>query len=116
MRVNVVSALVGSLALAKTSSAVNIISSNDDGWAEVNIRAFFDSLSENGHSVVVSAPAENQSGKGPLSASHHFALSRLTCVTQVQHKELRQYSTSLASLTAALPVVPPWGIMPQSLV
>ncbi|OQE46568.1 hypothetical protein PENCOP_c001G07287 [Penicillium coprophilum] len=46
------------------ASAVNIISSNDDGWAEVNIRALFESLGAAGHSVVVSAPAENQSGTG----------------------------------------------------
>ncbi|CAG7962054.1 unnamed protein product [Penicillium nalgiovense] len=46
------------------ASAVNIISSNDDGWAEANIRAFFESLQAADHSVVVSAPAENQSGKG----------------------------------------------------
>jgi 5'/3'-nucleotidase SurE len=46
--------------------AVNIISSNDDGWAEVNIRALFESLGDAGHSVVVSAPAENQSGTGEL--------------------------------------------------
>ncbi|KXG48511.1 Survival protein SurE-like phosphatase/nucleotidase [Penicillium griseofulvum] len=46
------------------ASAVNIVSSNDDGWAEVNIRSFFESLGAAGHSVVVSAPAENQSGKG----------------------------------------------------
>ena len=47
-------------------NAVNIISSNDDGWAEVNIRALFESLGAADHSVVVSAPAENQSGKGML--------------------------------------------------
>jgi hypothetical protein len=41
--------------LPLAAQAVNIISSNDDGWAEVNIRAIF---------VVVSAPAENQSGTG----------------------------------------------------
>jgi 5'/3'-nucleotidase SurE len=48
------------------ASAVNIVSSNDDGWAEVNIRSFFESLGAAGHSVVVSAPAENQSGTGML--------------------------------------------------
>ena len=48
--------------------AVNIVSSNDDGWAEVNIRALFESLGDAGHSVVVSAPAENQSGTGMLCA------------------------------------------------
>ncbi|KGO42374.1 Survival protein SurE-like phosphatase/nucleotidase [Penicillium expansum] len=46
------------------ASAVNIISSNDDGWAETNIRALFESLGAADHSVVISAPAENQSGKG----------------------------------------------------
>jgi 5'/3'-nucleotidase SurE len=50
--------------LPLTAQAVNIISSNDDGWAEANIRALFESLGEAGHSVVVSAPAENQSGTG----------------------------------------------------
>lgn len=46
------------------SQAVNIISSNDDGWAEVNIRSLYSALTSAGHSVVVSAPAENQSGTG----------------------------------------------------
>ncbi|OQE18744.1 hypothetical protein PENSTE_c017G05395 [Penicillium steckii] len=64
MRAKFLATLAGSFALAKSSLAINIISSNDDGWAEVNIRSFFDSLSDAGHSVVVSAPAENQSGKG----------------------------------------------------
>jgi hypothetical protein len=72
MRVNALPALVGSLALAKSSLAVNIISSNDDGWAEVNIRAFFDSLTAADHSVVVSAPAQNESGKGSLYVCHHL--------------------------------------------
>ncbi|KAJ5110407.1 hypothetical protein N7532_000942 [Penicillium argentinense] len=64
MKINAFTALAGSLALAGPASAINIISSNDDGWAEVNIRSFFDSLTNAGHSVVVSAPAENQSGTG----------------------------------------------------
>lgn len=46
------------------SQAVNIISSNDDGWAEVNIRSLYSALASAGHSVIVSAPAENQSGTG----------------------------------------------------
>lgn len=45
-------------------SAVNIVSSNDDGWAEANVRALYDSLTADGHSVLLSAPADNQSGKG----------------------------------------------------
>ncbi|EAL84312.1 hypothetical protein KXW98_004328 [Aspergillus fumigatus] len=50
--------------LPLTAQAINIVSSNDDGWAEINIRQFYKALTAAGHSVVVSAPAENQSGKG----------------------------------------------------
>ena len=44
--------------------AVNIISSNDDGWAEINIRELYDSLVDAGHDVVISSPAENESARG----------------------------------------------------
>lgn len=37
-----------------------------DGWAEINIRTFFDNLTNAGESVIISAPADNQSGKGSL--------------------------------------------------
>ncbi|KAF4218957.1 hypothetical protein CNMCM8980_008257 [Aspergillus fumigatiaffinis] len=50
--------------LPLTAQAINIVSSNDDGWAEINIRQFYKALTAAGHSVVVSAPAENQSGTG----------------------------------------------------
>ncbi|KAJ5667680.1 uncharacterized protein N7477_006250 [Penicillium maclennaniae] len=63
MRINPATALVASLGFGPTS-AINIISSNDDGWAEVNIRALFQSLVDGGHSVVVSAPAQDESGTG----------------------------------------------------
>ena len=42
----------------------NIVLSNDDGWAEKNVRTFYDDLVEAGNSVVLSAPAENKSGTG----------------------------------------------------
>ena len=44
--------------------SVNVILSNDDGWAEINIRAFYKTLTAAGDSVVLSAPAENESGTG----------------------------------------------------
>lgn len=44
--------------------AISIISSNDDGWAEINIRALFKSLTSAGHSVVLSGPAHDGSGTG----------------------------------------------------
>lgn len=64
MQFSAIAALLASLSIAHSANAINVISSNDDGWAEVNIRALFDTLTAGGHSVVVAAPAENQSGTG----------------------------------------------------
>ncbi|KAF4121504.1 Survival protein SurE [Geosmithia morbida] len=47
---------------------VRIIQSNDDGWAESYIRTFNDALIDAGHDVLLSAPADNQSGKGSLDS------------------------------------------------
>lgn len=44
--------------------AIRIVQSNDDGWAESYARTFYDALTASGHSVVLSAPAENKSGTG----------------------------------------------------
>ena len=49
-----------------SSHGIRIIQSNDDGWAELNIREFHDMLIDAGHDAVVSAPAENMSGKGTV--------------------------------------------------
>ena len=50
--------------LPLTTSATNVVLSNDDGWAEINIRTFYNTLTNAGDSVVLSAPAENESGTG----------------------------------------------------
>ncbi|GCB19342.1 acid phosphatase [Aspergillus awamori] len=55
--------------LPLTTHAINIISSNDDGWAELNIRTLYNALTAADHSVVISAPAENQSGTGSDDAT-----------------------------------------------
>jgi 5'/3'-nucleotidase SurE len=55
------------LALLPLAHAIDIVSSNDDGWAEANIRSIYSALTSSGHSVVVSAPAENKSGSGMRS-------------------------------------------------
>ena len=47
---------------------VLICNVSSDGWAEINIRSFYDALTNAGESVVISAPAENESGKGSLDA------------------------------------------------
>lgn len=57
------------------ASAANLVMVNDDGWAEINIRAFFNSLTAAGEKALISAPAENQSGTGqyndPSQSPHH---------------------------------------------
>lgn len=50
--------------LPLAASAVNVLVSNDDGWAEINIRQFYNALTGAGYSAIISAPAENQSGTG----------------------------------------------------
>lgn len=61
------------LALAAGGShGIRIIQSNDDGWAELNIREFHSMLTDAGHDAVISAPAENMSGKGTIITSNPF--------------------------------------------
>ncbi|KXT07937.1 hypothetical protein AC579_6062 [Pseudocercospora musae] len=52
------------LPLLSTASAIKIIQSNDDGWAEINIRELYNQLTSSGFSTIISAPAENESGTG----------------------------------------------------
>ena len=51
--------------------ATNIVLANDDGWAELNIRTFFNTLTASpfNYDVVLSAPAENESGTGSSDAT-----------------------------------------------
>ena len=52
--------------LPMATNAINVVISNDDGWAEKNIRVFYDSLTDAGYDTIISAPAENQSGTSSL--------------------------------------------------
>lgn len=74
---------VSLLALAvRGGQTLRIIQSNDDGWAESNIRVFHNMLIQADHDAVISSPAENMSGKGkPFSVS-------LLC-KQDQHRETK---------------------------
>ncbi|KAI1388367.1 sure-like protein [Hypoxylon trugodes] len=46
------------------AQGARILQANDDGWAELYIRSLNEALNEAGHDVVLSAPADNQSGTG----------------------------------------------------
>lgn len=50
--------------LPAIAQAANIVLVNDDGWAEMNIRTLYNSLVSAGEDVILSAPAENESGSG----------------------------------------------------
>ncbi|KAI8935270.1 hypothetical protein NX059_007859 [Plenodomus lindquistii] len=50
------------------TQGVRIVQSNDDGWSEINLRTFFNVLSDAGHQLVLSGPAEGQSGRGSSDA------------------------------------------------
>lgn len=52
------------LALPVAAQAINVVISNDDGWAEINIRELYNSLTKAGFKSIISAPAENKSGTG----------------------------------------------------
>lgn len=58
------SSLLLAAAAAPLAQGIRIVQSNDDGWSEINLRTFFDVLNTAGHQVVLSGPAENQSGTG----------------------------------------------------
>ena len=52
-----------------SAQAIRIVLSNDDGWAAKTIRVFYDTLTAAGQNVVLSGPAENQSGRSKTTPS-----------------------------------------------
>ncbi|KAG6837747.1 hypothetical protein H0H93_001673 [Arthromyces matolae] len=53
----------------ENGKATKVVLTNDDGWAIANIRAEYAALKAAGYKVVLSAPAENQSGTASSSAT-----------------------------------------------
>ncbi|RFU79596.1 acid phosphatase [Trichoderma arundinaceum] len=49
---------------ALAAQGARIVQSNDDGWAELYVRSFNNALNASGHDVVLSAPADDNSGTG----------------------------------------------------
>ena len=46
---------------------VRIVVSNDDGWAEANVRTLFNVVAAAGNQAILSAPCENKSGSGTVN-------------------------------------------------
>lgn len=59
-----VASLLATLAAAPAAQALDILICNDDGFTSANSRALYERLVEDGHSVVMAAPLDNQSGRG----------------------------------------------------
>jgi len=57
------------LSCLASASARNVLLTNDDGWADAQIRAQYQDLTEAGFNVVLSAPSENMSGTGSTTAT-----------------------------------------------
>ncbi|KAF8674078.1 Survival protein SurE [Rhizoctonia solani] len=72
MQLSLIATLLGSVAVQSALGApaiteraqLKVLVGNDDGWAEANVRAFYQTLAAAGYNTVVSAPVENQSGTG----------------------------------------------------
>ncbi|KAI4716826.1 acid phosphatase [Aureobasidium sp. EXF-10727] len=57
------------LSLTPCVNTANIVLSNDDGWAEMNIHTLYERLKAENHSVSISAPAIDQSATGSSHAA-----------------------------------------------
>lgn len=55
-------------ALATSSTALNILVNNDDGFGSANIRELYRLLKAKGHDVLMVAPVDNESGQGGRSS------------------------------------------------
>lgn len=78
MKFNRIAVALLAVGAASPAFALNILLTNDDGFAAPNIRALYAKLKAAGHDVIVSAPCQNQSGKG---ASLNF-LTPLTALSK----------------------------------
>jgi broad specificity polyphosphatase/5'/3'-nucleotidase SurE len=83
------------------TQGVRIVQSNDDGWSEINLRTFFDVLNTAGHQVVLSGPAENQSGKG---ACLYHSFSARTNIRQGRLMPHQKQSMLMVAFTILVPV------------
>lgn len=99
--------LVLAAATAPLAHAVRVVQSNDDGWAEGNLRTFFNVLVAAGHDVVLSGPAENESGKGmwPYVHTHVRLLTDGPVKARAMHRP-RSSGARAASTTRVRPEAP----------
>jgi 5'/3'-nucleotidase SurE len=91
---------------AAANAGLNILLSNDDGFGSYGITAVQGSLEAAGHTVYVSAPADNQSGKSGSINSDYGAAVDFT--ENVAGKEWSVEGTPVDSVSAGL-----FGLVPE---
>ena len=92
---------------APANAGLNILLSNDDCYGSYGITAMQASLEAAGHTVYVSAPADNQSGKSGAINTDHGAAVAFT--EEVAGKEWSIDGTPADSVSAAL-----FGLLPYA--
>ena len=97
-------AAVPLFAASQAASALNIALTNDDGWNAVGIQTLRDALVDAGHTVVLVASSENQSG---TSAAIDLGVNNLRVTKQFEDGNpdggSDQYSVALANGAGARP-------------
>lgn len=76
----------GLYAASTCASALNIALTNDDGWSTPGIQALYEALTDAGHTVILAAPLDGQSGSGTA-----FNIGGLEITRQAD----QQYSVAL---------------------
>lgn len=101
-------AITALASIAVPASALNILVTNDDGYGSYGITALQASLEAAGHTVYISAPADNQSGKsGSINTDHGSAVAFTEAVAG---KEWAIDGTPADSVSAGL-----YGLLPSVL-
>ncbi len=96
------------LVAAPQASALNILLTNDDGFGTYGITAVQTALEGAGHTVYVSAPADNQSGKsGAINTDHGGAVA---FTEHVVGKSWSVEGTPVDSVSAGLFALVPAGV------
>lgn len=120
------------LMVSGQACALNILLTNDDGFETANIQALYQTLKKAGNDVVISAPAENNSGVGgnlpffkpvtPLSENSRFGTIKAGAPgvgTEPDDSNIHYVnSTPVASLLYGLDVVAQqhWGKQPDLII
>ena len=82
------SSFAASSALPQATGTFNVVQTNDDGWAEANIRELWSKLTAAGYNSIISAPPYDMSGSGSLEDHPHPMDKAFQCHSCLEHSGL----------------------------